>query len=212
MFIPFAAVIVALGAFAGGYQYTKNQINNERDMSILENQQDEKFQENLNTAALRMFTELYSLQNKGEDGFVRYSPLSFNEFREDLQSFQQEHNLAPDGQADLETLQALRQEINELEEIQTTLVETENNPTTQTNDSPFLESVNNGYLLSTGSSGSDLVSLQNKLHALGLYNGKAHGQFDAATEKAIREFQRTRQLAVDGIVGPLTRERLLQAA
>ncbi len=59
-------------------------------------------------------------------------------------------------------------------------------------------------VLSRGSSGSDVVDLQNRLRQLGLYSGPVDGRFGPATEAAVRAFQQSRGLAVDGIVGPAT--------
>jgi peptidoglycan hydrolase-like protein with peptidoglycan-binding domain len=60
-------------------------------------------------------------------------------------------------------------------------------------------------LLSLGSSGSDVVALQNKLGKLGLFSGTTTGTFDAATRDAAITFQkRYPWLMIDGIVGDMT--------
>jgi len=57
-----------------------------------------------------------------------------------------------------------------------------------------------------------VVWLQTSLQSLGfLSEHDRSGIFDAATADAVREFQRSRHLTVDGSVGPLTKAMLYQA-
>jgi putative peptidoglycan binding protein/rare lipoprotein A (RlpA)-like double-psi beta-barrel protein len=65
-------------------------------------------------------------------------------------------------------------------------------------------------LLSTGASGADVGTLQLILAARGYGPLAATGVFDAATEDAVRRFQRDAGLAIDGLVGPETRPKLLR--
>jgi general secretion pathway protein A len=63
-----------------------------------------------------------------------------------------------------------------------------------------------------GQSGDPVVWLQTSLQSLGfLSEHDRSGIFDAATADAVREFQRSRHLTVDGSVGPLTKAMLYQA-
>lgn len=56
-----------------------------------------------------------------------------------------------------------------------------------------------------GSTGSDVMTLQQKLSALHLYGGKIDGNFGQGTQNAVVAFQKSRGLIpVDGIVGPAT--------
>ncbi|NPV52138.1 MAG: LysM peptidoglycan-binding domain-containing protein [Firmicutes bacterium] len=66
-------------------------------------------------------------------------------------------------------------------------------------------------VLRRGCRGDDVAKLQETLRALGLVNEKADGYFGPKTEQAVRSFQRTHGLPVDGVAGPKTRA-LLQAA
>ncbi len=50
----------------------------------------------------------------------------------------------------------------------------------------------------------DVVELQTFLKDKGLFKGEANGKFDAATDKAVREFQAQNGLKVDGVVGQQT--------
>ncbi|MBC7106225.1 MAG: peptidoglycan-binding protein [Firmicutes bacterium] len=56
-----------------------------------------------------------------------------------------------------------------------------------------------------------MAFLQGQLARLGLYRGALNGVFDGATQAAVREFQRSRGLPPDGMVGPLTWKALEQA-
>ncbi len=57
--------------------------------------------------------------------------------------------------------------------------------------------------IKNGSKGSDVITLQNALNALG-YGLVADGVFGAKTEAAIKDFQRKNKLTVDGIVSTQT--------
>ena len=65
------------------------------------------------------------------------------------------------------------------------------------------------YYLSLGTSGKRVTTLQNRLIELGYLGGKATGEYDAATEAAVRAFQKkTRSLYEDGKAGPETLKAL----
>lgn len=55
---------------------------------------------------------------------------------------------------------------------------------------------------------SAVREVQTKLKALGLYNGPVDGLFGGGTEAAIKSFQKTKKLLVDGVVGPVTWQAL----
>lgn len=63
--------------------------------------------------------------------------------------------------------------------------------------------------LRRGSRGSSVVDLQQRLAAAGYDPGAADGIFGARTENAVRNYQRAEGLVIDGVVGPVTWERLL---
>jgi hypothetical protein len=65
--------------------------------------------------------------------------------------------------------------------------------------------------LRRGSSGAEVRLLQQLLTDLGFYTGPINGFFDAATERAVRAFQASVGIRVDGIVGPQTRAALAGA-
>lgn len=60
-----------------------------------------------------------------------------------------------------------------------------------------------------GSTGANVLSLQNNLKTLG-YKLEPDGIFGPNTEKAVMQFQRNHRLVSDGIVGPKTISRLTQ--
>lgn len=55
-----------------------------------------------------------------------------------------------------------------------------------------------------GSSGEEVVKIQQRLKELGLYTGSLDGHFGGGTQAAVKAFQKQEQLDVDGIVGPAT--------
>lgn len=59
--------------------------------------------------------------------------------------------------------------------------------------------------------GSDVLAVQRRLAALGYDPGPLDGVYGPATAAAVTAFQRAAGIAVDGIVGPETREALAEA-
>ncbi|MFN7725631.1 MAG: peptidoglycan-binding domain-containing protein [Rubrivivax sp.] len=56
-----------------------------------------------------------------------------------------------------------------------------------------------------------LTGVQYRLRHLGHFSGAITGQHNAASQAAVKAFQRTQQIAVDGIPGPVTQGRLVTA-
>ncbi|MDO4564446.1 MAG: spore cortex-lytic enzyme [Clostridia bacterium] len=71
----------------------------------------------------------------------------------------------------------------------------------------ILPSVSEG-VLKRGSTGDEVKTLQRKLKQWGYYTGVVDGIFGSGTENAVKYFQRTNGLAVDGIVGTQTAKAL----
>src|SRR5829696_9897649 len=61
-----------------------------------------------------------------------------------------------------------------------------------------------------GSSGEEVVRIQERLQELGLYTGALDGRFGGGTESAVKAFQAKENLEVDGVVGPVTFKALLR--
>ena len=58
--------------------------------------------------------------------------------------------------------------------------------------------------LRKGAKGQDVKDLQEALNALGFAVGAVDGVFGAATERAVRDFQASVGIDVDGVAGPVT--------
>jgi peptidoglycan hydrolase-like protein with peptidoglycan-binding domain len=62
--------------------------------------------------------------------------------------------------------------------------------------------------LRLGATGDDVTALQQRLNALGYDAGTANGNFNAQTQQAVENFQKAKNLAADGVVGPTTWQAL----
>jgi len=69
---------------------------------------------------------------------------------------------------------------------------------------------NEGYLYKSGKKSLTHKDIQLALKNAGFYNGTIDSKIGKNTKRAIREFQKTNGLKADGIVGPKTRDLLLQ--
>ncbi|ESA36110.1 spore cortex-lytic protein [Leptolyngbya sp. Heron Island J] len=64
-------------------------------------------------------------------------------------------------------------------------------------------------VLGLGSTGDAVKSLQAMLALMGYYSGEVDGAYEQMTLEAVRQFQTDAGLMADGVVGPLTWQRLL---
>ncbi|TAH55102.1 MAG: peptidoglycan-binding protein [Methanosarcina mazei] len=71
-----------------------------------------------------------------------------------------------------------------------------------------LTSVTFADTLRYGNRGAEVTKLQEQLKKLGYFSGKATGYFGSMTRTAVRKFQTSKGIAVDGIVGKQTRKFL----
>jgi len=62
-----------------------------------------------------------------------------------------------------------------------------------------------------GSRGTEVTKLQEQLKKLGYFSGKATGYFGSATKTAVKKFQASKGVAVDGIVGNQTSKILFNS-
>lgn len=62
----------------------------------------------------------------------------------------------------------------------------------------------NALALQQGNQGAEVMTLQQQLKAAGYYDGKITGFYGSQTQAAVRRFQQTKGLGVDGIAGPKT--------
>ncbi|WAH36799.1 peptidoglycan-binding protein [Alicyclobacillus dauci] len=65
--------------------------------------------------------------------------------------------------------------------------------------------------LKSGSTGSAVMTLQRDLNSLGFSAGSVDGGFGPKTLSAVKSFQRSRHLQVDGVVGPATWNAILSS-
>lgn len=63
---------------------------------------------------------------------------------------------------------------------------------------------NTATLSSLGSRGQEVRQIQRKLQNLGFYSGSVDGVYGTATQKAVRNFQKSCGITADGIAGPKT--------
>ena len=101
--------------------------------------------------------------------------------KEAVMNFQEDNDLVPDGTVNNETWQALY-ELTDYPEIISN--EKQSRPT-----------------LRLGSTGPYVIELQNILKNLLYYSGPINGNFDTATQTAVKKFQTNNKLTADGIVG-----------
>jgi hypothetical protein len=66
--------------------------------------------------------------------------------------------------------------------------------------------------LARGAAGNDVIRVQILLQAAGAGSLEVNGTYDENTEKAVREFQKSRKISTTGKVGTLTLIRLYRAA
>ncbi|MBG1261906.1 peptidoglycan-binding protein [Nostoc commune] len=66
----------------------------------------------------------------------------------------------------------------------------------------------NPNYLAKGDEGEDVRALQERLRVAGFYYGNATGIFGPITEEAVKRFQDSYKLSVDGVVGPATLGKL----
>ena len=101
--------------------------------------------------------------------------------KEAVMNFQEDNDLVPDGIVNNETWQTLYELTDNPEVISNTK---QSRPT-----------------LKLGSTGPYVVELQTILKNLLYYNGPIDGNFDTATQTAVKSFQSNNKLTADGIVG-----------
>jgi Putative peptidoglycan binding domain len=84
-------------------------------------------------------------------------------------------------------------------------------PTTTTTDTTDTTTQPEDASLRPGDESESVRQLQEDLVALGYSTGGVDGKYGPATERAVREFQTSSDLVVDGVAGPATLSALAQA-
>ncbi len=119
---------------------------------------------------------------------------------EAVRSFQRSNGLTVDGVAGPQTFGALQN-------ATAVKMESISQPTQKVSaGSPAFQT------LRIGARGDSVRQLQTQLNQLGFLQLGIDGQFGPITERAVREFQRSHKITVDGIVGPQTLRAIEQAA
>lgn len=81
-------------------------------------------------------------------------------------------------------------------------------PSTTSSASSATSQRRNPNYLAKGDEGEDVRALQERLRVAGFYYGNATGIFGPITEEAVKRFQDSYKLSVDGVVGPATLAKL----
>lgn len=140
-------------------------------------------------------SEVTTLQQRLKDlGFFKASVTGYfgSATKDALIQFQQAKGLTPDGVAGTSTEASLGDS------------STSSKPERESsNPRPQLRKESSGHVLQLGDRGSQVSALQESLARAGLPSG-ARGIFDEATQDAVRQFQQTKGLTPDGIVGSQT--------
>ena len=124
-----------------------------------------------------------------------------------VKAFQQANGLKVDGKAGEQTLARLNSTKAVANKSGTNTKSGKSGTTVRPTAKPrptATPNLSRDYYLESGSSGSKVRTLQNRLIALGYLSGKATGEYDAATRAAVFAFQDANKLWKDGIAGPKT--------
>ena len=132
-----------------------------------------------------------------------------------IKEFQKDNGLSPDGKVGEQTLKKLNDRKTKTYKqahataAPKTTAKTGNNgnnkKTTATPRPTSTPNLSREYYLRLGNTGTRVETLQRRLIELGWLSGKVTGNFDEATEAAVRAFQdRTSGIYTDGVAGPAT--------
>ncbi|MBM7577454.1 spore cortex-lytic enzyme [Jeotgalibacillus terrae] len=69
-----------------------------------------------------------------------------------------------------------------------------------------------GQVIQKGAYGDDVIELQARLQYIGYYTGQIDGDFGWGTYWALRNFQQDYGMEIDGLAGPETRQKLINAS
>ncbi len=125
-----------------------------------------------------------------------------------VQLFQSRNSLAVNGEANAATLERLYSDnaVGAEEEEEATASPT---PTPTPTPTPVPEQTKiPDRTLRYGDSGDDVILLQNRLKELGYFKATVDGSFGSSTRQAVRDFQQTNGLSVDGVAGSKTYAKL----
>ena len=119
-----------------------------------------------------------------------------------VKAFQKANGLTADGKVGEQTLKKLNDKNAKTAKEANATAKPKTTATPKSTATPNLEKE---YYLSLGTVGNRVETLQRRLIELGWLSGKVTGEYDSATEAAVRAFQdKTSGLWSDGIAGPET--------
>lgn len=126
-----------------------------------------------------------------------------------VRAFQDRNGLYVDGKAGEKTLAKLNS-ANAVKATATTAPRKTATPRPQATATPNLST---DYYLQSGSSGAKVRTLQARLIELGWMDGAADGNYEGATEYAVKAFQaKYKSLYTDGVAGPSTLKTLYSSS
>ncbi|MCC5627156.1 peptidoglycan-binding protein [Nostoc sphaeroides CHAB 2801] len=135
--------------------------------------------------------------------------------QEAVRRFQKAAGLPVDGIVGANTLQKLeswqaKKPTTTATQAKTTAVRSAQakKPSSTTSASSATRVRRNSNYLAKGAEGEDVRALQERLRVAGFYYGNATGIFGPITEEAVKRFQDSYKLSVDGVVGPATLAKL----
>ncbi|MDE5415807.1 C40 family peptidase [Alkalihalobacterium chitinilyticum] len=134
-----------------------------------------------------------------------------------LRDYQKKHGLTIDGIAGPQTISHILGRTTASQAstpAQSTPPPAQPAPTQTTNAVPAsgTTATTNTQVLRIGASGATVTQLQEALKQLGHFDHRVTGYFGSVTHSAVRSFQRSQQITVDGIVGPQTLRAIEAAA
>ncbi|MBE8968872.1 peptidoglycan-binding protein [Nostocales cyanobacterium LEGE 12452] len=132
--------------------------------------------------------------------------------QEAVRRFQKAAGLPVDGIVGASTLQKLESWQAKKSTTRTTQAQRTTAVSAQAKKSSISSSATsqrrNPNYLAKGDEGEDVRALQERLRVAGFYYGNATGIFGPITEEAVKRFQDSYKLSVDGVVGPATLSKL----
>ncbi|GAF15423.1 cell wall lytic activity [Bacillus sp. JCM 19045] len=128
--------------------------------------------------------------------------------REAVRNYQRANNLQVDGIAGPQTQAHLRSGNSSSAPSNNTSNNNNNNNSNAGSNTTPPASTPSSSAMRLGQRGSNVTELQQQLRTLGYFNQNPTGYYGEVTRNAVREFQRTNGLSVDGVAGPATQSKL----
>ena len=126
--------------------------------------------------------------------------------KEAVYNFQKANGLSADGVAGSKTLAAITGKLSGSSSSGSNNTNSGSSSSSSSSGSSSSSSttLNTSVMLQQGSSGDEVLKLQNMLTTLGFYTGNKTGNFGALTADAVMAYQKSKGLTADGIAGKKT--------